>query len=152
MANDAPTHGELAHFLTRIREYESTVPEEVCRYYMLEGGVEITEDADQDLILKLISLATDHFLAGVVHDASEFAQLRGDTKPCLRARDVMLALQRRGVTTHKPTDDEEKQLRTSSGNNKRPRPDGPDGEEPSQKRQRSPPPPSGTAPPPPPPR
>eukprot|EP00635_Sarcinochrysidales_sp_CCMP3193_P012618 CAMPEP_0118907084 /NCGR_PEP_ID=MMETSP1166-20130328/10693_1 /TAXON_ID=1104430 /ORGANISM="Chrysoreinhardia sp, Strain CCMP3193" /LENGTH=170 /DNA_ID=CAMNT_0006846443 /DNA_START=6 /DNA_END=518 /DNA_ORIENTATION=+ len=103
-------HAELASFLTRIREYESTVPEEVCRYYMLEGGVEIAEEADQELILKLVSIATDHFLAGVVHDASEFAQLRGDpSRKCLRTRDVMLALQRRGVTTlHAPTEEETK--------------------------------------------
>ena len=91
-------HVELARFLSRAREYESTVPEEVCRYYMLEGGVEIGQEPDQELILKMVSLATDHFVAAVVRDAGEFARLRNANRQCLRSRDVMLALQRRGLT------------------------------------------------------
>lgn len=107
-------HAELAQFLDRVREYEPTVPDEICRYYMQVGGVKIDEaNHDQNLVLKLVSLATDYFVAGVVHDAGEFMQLRGGLEPkksahagqterCLRIRDVMLALQRQGVTTLHP--------------------------------------------------
>lgn len=112
-------HADLANFLERVAEYESTMPEEVCRYYMQTGGVKI--ENDQDLILKLVALATDHFIAGIVHDASEFSKIRerDTSNSCLRASDVTLALERRGVTMlHAQRPDE----KSSKGSKKRPRP------------------------------
>mmetsp|Transcript_23183 Transcript_23183/g.30002 ORF Transcript_23183/g.30002 Transcript_23183/m.30002 type:complete len:191 (-) Transcript_23183:282-854(-) len=100
-------HADLGRFLQRCREYESTVPEEVCRYYLREGGVDIREDENQELVLKLVALATDHFLVRVCQDARDFSALRGRNDNCLRIQDIMLALQRRGVTTLHPTTDEE---------------------------------------------
>ena len=85
----------------RSGDYEPTLPEDVARYYLREGGAA----ADSDLV-KLVALAADRFLAGVVHEAGEFATLRGEAPAdddaatrVLRAEDVMRALERRGVTT-----------------------------------------------------
>ena len=97
----ASSHGELAAFLSAARDYESTLPEDVARYYLREGGAR----ADRDLV-KLVALAADHFLAAIVNDAGEMAQLTAGAaaanppaRRCLRARDVARALQRAGVTT-----------------------------------------------------
>lgn len=105
-ADQEELHTELADFLERTVEYEPTVPEAVCRYYMQCGGVRLDE-RDSNL-LKLVALATDHFLSGVVYDAGEFATLRSGKKTkCLRIADVTLALERRGVTSlHAATDDQ----------------------------------------------
>jgi hypothetical protein len=108
----ASSLGELAAFVGRAAEYESTLPEDVAAYYLREGG-----GAGDATLVKVVALAADHFLANVVADAAKMQELRtggagppapppppGDDAPppparCLRTKDVMLALQRRGVTT-----------------------------------------------------
>ncbi|KAJ8603719.1 hypothetical protein CTAYLR_000213 [Chrysophaeum taylorii] len=117
-------HADLAQFLDRVKEYEPTTNEEICRYYMQLGGVRIDEtDKNQDLTLKLVALATDHFVAGIVHDAGEFAHLRMNPRSktqrrpdnCLRIGDVMLALERRGVTTLQAIPSEDQVQQAASG-------------------------------------
>ena len=108
----ASSLGELAAFVGRAAEYESTLPEDVAAYYLREGG-----GAGDATLVKVVALAADHFLANVIADAAKMQELRtggagppapapppGDDAPppparCLRTKDVMLALQRRGVTT-----------------------------------------------------
>ncbi|KAK7230493.1 polynucleotide adenylyltransferase [Aureococcus anophagefferens] len=54
----ASSLGELAAFVGRAAEYESTLPEDVAAYYLREGG-----GAGDATLVKVVALAADHFLA-----------------------------------------------------------------------------------------
>lgn len=62
----------LNNFLTNLDEYSPTVPEAVTEFYMNKGGVE----AGDPRMVKLISLAADHFLAKTVYESRQVCLLR----------------------------------------------------------------------------
>ena len=95
----------------RVTRARSQLPEEVTRHYLRQGGV----DCEDESIVKLVSLATDKFVAEVVHDAIEFGRLRALRDPSSRAadadaasplqlQDVMMSLSQRGVNVLTPAE------------------------------------------------
>ena len=93
------------------RRHRAQLPEEVTRHYLRQGGV----DCEDESIVKLVSLATDKFVAEVVHDAIEFGRLRALRDPSSRAadadaasplqlQDVMMSLSQRGVNVLTPAE------------------------------------------------
>ena len=55
-----------------LEQYGSTIPESVTKYYMQKSGVEVLDER----MVKLISLATDHFLATTVREAKQMSLLK----------------------------------------------------------------------------
>ncbi len=63
---------ELGEFIANLDDYKPTVPEAVSQYYLECSGVEIIDPR----ITKLVSLATDKFIAEIIHEAKEQNILR----------------------------------------------------------------------------
>lgn len=97
---------EIVSFLREVDGYQPTVPEEVVRHYLQLGGAA----CDDPTTLKLVALATDKFLADIVHEAKELGQLRRSTgidgppevPHPLGMQDLAESLRQRGVKITKP--------------------------------------------------
>ena len=63
---------KVSSFLSDLEEYNPTVPEAVTLYYMNKAG---TEAADSRMV-KLMSLAADHFLAKTIYESRQICLLR----------------------------------------------------------------------------
>ena len=96
----------IVKFLEDVDEYKPTVPEAIVQHYLQLGGAA----TDDPRILKLVALATDHFLANIVKDAKSTGELRvGEKRPAtgdeqeytLTMEDVAEALRGRGVKISK---------------------------------------------------
>ena len=59
-------------FLVALESYTPTIPEALTRYYVQKSGV----NALDERMIKLISLASDHFLAKTVHEAKQMSLLK----------------------------------------------------------------------------
>jgi hypothetical protein len=67
------THmSNLNDFIGALDTYEPTIPDAVAKFYMQKSGVE----ASDHRMVKLIALATDHFLARTIHEARQLSLLR----------------------------------------------------------------------------
>lgn len=67
---------EKNDFLLGLEAYSPTIPEAVTKYYMQKSGVEVLDER----MVKLISLAADHFLATTVREAKQMSQLKHSQK------------------------------------------------------------------------
>ena len=63
---------EKNDFLVALESYTPTIPEAVTRFYMEKSGVSALDER----MVKLISLASDHFLAKTVHEAKQMSLLK----------------------------------------------------------------------------
>jgi transcription initiation factor TFIID subunit 10 len=63
---------EKNDFLIALESYTPTIPEAVTRFYMQKSGI----NAMDERTVKLISLASDHFLAKTVHEAKQMSLLK----------------------------------------------------------------------------
>ena len=63
---------EKNEFLIALESYTPTIPEAVSKYYMQKSGINIMDER----MVKLISLASDHFLAKTVHEAKQMSLLK----------------------------------------------------------------------------
>jgi hypothetical protein len=59
-------------FLVNLDDYAPTIPEAVTKFYMQKAGCE----AEEERLVKLVSLAADHFLAKTVYEAKQVTLLR----------------------------------------------------------------------------
>jgi transcription initiation factor TFIID subunit 10 len=69
-------------FLGALDGYTPTVPEAVSRYHMQKSGIE----AHDERMVKLMSLAADHFLARTIHDSRQLSLLRTQINPSSASR------------------------------------------------------------------
>jgi len=63
---------EKNDFLIALESYTPTMPEAVTRYYMQKSGINPMDER----MVKLVSLASDHFLAKTVHEAKQMSLLK----------------------------------------------------------------------------
>ena len=63
---------QVGNFLSNLDDYDPTIPESLTKYYMNKSGIE----AKDQRMVKLISLATDHFLAKTIFEAKQLTLLR----------------------------------------------------------------------------
>mmetsp|Transcript_31154 Transcript_31154/g.63191 ORF Transcript_31154/g.63191 Transcript_31154/m.63191 type:complete len:154 (-) Transcript_31154:322-783(-) len=105
---------DIVRFIEAVDDYTPTVPEAIIEQYLQLGGAQ----TDDDRVLKLVALATDKFIADIVHDAMENqkgvrldSQVEPDTasgeepreKRPLSMEDVTESLRKRGVKITKPS-------------------------------------------------
>lgn len=63
---------EKNDFLISLESYTPTIPEAVTKYYMQKSGVDVLDER----MIKLTSLAADHFLAKTIHEAKQMSLLK----------------------------------------------------------------------------
>ena len=67
---------QLKGFLSNVDKYDPTIPEAVSLYYMQKAGVEVGDPK----MTKLVSLATDHFLANTLYESHQLMLLKRPPK------------------------------------------------------------------------
>ncbi len=73
---------KVSSFLGNLDDYNPTVPEAVTLYYMNKAGTEVGDSR----MVKLMSLAADHFLAKTVYESRQICQLRQENSSSGRSR------------------------------------------------------------------
>jgi|MDTB01.1.fsa_nt_gb transcription initiation factor TFIID subunit 10 len=73
---------KVSSFLSNLEEYNPTVPEAVTLYYMNKAGTEVGDSR----MVKLMSLAADHFLAKTVYESRQICMLRQENSSSGRSR------------------------------------------------------------------
>lgn len=63
---------DLNNFLGMLDNYKPTIPEAVVKYYMETRGGTVTDPR----VLKFVSLATDKFIAEIIHESQEQSLLK----------------------------------------------------------------------------
>lgn len=76
---------ELSDFLTAIDSYESTIPENLTKYYMERSGLDVKDERT----IKYISLAADKFLADIIYEAKQISLLRQQGVKNAKKRQIM---------------------------------------------------------------
>ena len=67
---------EVPQFLEAIQQHEPTIPDEVVQYLLERSGCNCTDSK----LVRLVSIATQHFLDDVMRDARQFQKLRNKDK------------------------------------------------------------------------
>jgi len=116
----------LADLLVQLEDYAPTIPDSVTRHFLATAGV----DTDDPRIVRLVSLATQKFVADLANDALQHCKMRGaasaatggggggqggglqgaaakkgvsgDRRHVLTVEDLSLALADQGITLKKP--------------------------------------------------
>ena len=101
---------DISNFIQSLDSYDPTIPKEVSQYYLSKSGVNVHDER----ILKLVSLATDKFMADVIFDSKQYSQLRQRSQNKERKRkavqsadtlefqDLVCSLKLRGIKIHRP--------------------------------------------------
>lgn len=63
---------ELNNFLLLLDSYESTLPSNLCKYYLERNGVGISDDR----IPKLVALAADRIISEILYESKQISSLR----------------------------------------------------------------------------
>ena len=71
---------DLSDFLNAVPHYDSTVPEEVVKYYMQKAGINV----DDERVVSIAALACDKFLSDTLFEAKQIGKLRGQRKSLKR--------------------------------------------------------------------
>eukprot|EP00049_Salpingoeca_infusionum_P002256 m.55217 g.55217 ORF g.55217 m.55217 type:complete len:141 (-) comp11471_c1_seq1:2118-2540(-) len=66
---------EMAELLTTLDQFQPTIPDEVIQYYLRTAGFEPSDPK----VLRIVSLATQKFVADVAQDAFQISQQRTST-------------------------------------------------------------------------
>lgn len=67
---------ELNDFLESLDTYTPTIPESVVKYNLQKGGCRVIDPR----ILKMVGLATDKFVAEIIHESKEISKNRHSSK------------------------------------------------------------------------
>ncbi len=101
---------DISDFFSSLDSYEPTIPVPVTQFYLSKAGV----NAMDPRVAKLVSLATDKFIADIIFDAKQFSQLRqqsqrkdvkrkvNDMAETLQFQDVVKSLKTRGISVRRP--------------------------------------------------
>ena len=98
---------ELNNFLMSLDNYEPTIPEAISSFYLRRSGLEVKDSK----VSKLVSLASDKFLAELIAEAKQISQVRqqgvraqkrkAEMNETLEMEDVELSLSRHHINTLK---------------------------------------------------
>lgn len=103
-------NSDISQLLKSLDEYSPTLPTEVTNYYLSKSGVQCQDSR----ILKLVSLATDKFMADIIFDAKQFSALRQrsmkkdvkrkatDSADTLEFQDLVRSLKMRRISISRP--------------------------------------------------
>ncbi|CAM9441212.1 unnamed protein product, partial [Ectocarpus fasciculatus] len=101
---------DISTFIKSLDTYSPTLPTEVSNYYLSKSGVNVQDER----ILKLVSLATDKFMADIIFDAKQFSVLRQksqrkeikrkavESADTLEFQDVVRSLKMRKISISRP--------------------------------------------------
>eukprot|EP00049_Salpingoeca_infusionum_P002257 m.55226 g.55226 ORF g.55226 m.55226 type:complete len:147 (-) comp11471_c1_seq2:1683-2123(-) len=97
---------EMAELLTTLDQFQPTIPDEVIQYYLRTAGFEPSDPK----VLRIVSLATQKFVADVAQDAFQISQQRTSTgkkqqrerHKVLQVQDLSQALNERNINVVKP--------------------------------------------------
>ena len=103
-------NADISTFIKSLDTYSPTLPTEVSNYYLSKSGVNVQDER----ILKLVSLATDKFMADIIFDAKQFSVLRQksqrketkrkavESADTLEFQDVVRSLKMRKISISRP--------------------------------------------------
>jgi transcription initiation factor TFIID subunit 10 len=101
---------DISTFVKSLDNYSPTLPTEVSNYYLSKTGVSVQDER----VLKLVSLATDKFMADIIFDAKQFSVLRQksqrkdlkrkaqESADTLEFQDLVRSLKMRGISIRRP--------------------------------------------------